>query len=38
MARVEPNNVEAEINTLGCAFLSKTSLDKVVEELSGEML
>ena len=37
MARVEPNNIEAEINTLGCAFLSKTSLDKVVEELSGEM-
>ena len=37
MARVEPNNIEAEINTLGCAFLSKTSVDKVVEELSGEM-
>lgn len=37
MARVEPNNIEAEINTLGCAFLSKTSLDKVVEELSSDM-
>ena len=37
MARVEPNNIETEINTLRCAFLSKTSLDKVIEELSGEM-
>ena len=31
MARVEPNNIEAEINTLGCAFLSKTSLDKLTK-------
>ena len=37
MARTEPNNIEAEINTLGCAFLSKSSLDKVVEELNGDM-
>ena len=37
MARTEPNNVEAEINTLGCAFLSKSSLDKVVEELNSDM-
>ena len=37
MARTEPNNIEAEMNTLGCAFLSKSSLDKVVEELNSEM-
>ncbi len=37
MARIEPNNLEAEINTLGCAFLSKASLDKITEELTEEM-
>jgi len=37
MARIEPNNNEAEINILGCAFLSKVALDKIVEELDEEM-
>lgn len=33
MARKEPQSIEAEINALGCAFLSKSALDKVCEEL-----
>ncbi len=37
MARKEPQNLEAEINALGCAFLNKSALDKVCEELTGEM-
>ncbi len=37
MARVEPQNIEAEINAIGCAFLNKEALDKVCEELTGEM-
>ena len=37
MARKEPQNIEAEINALGCAFLSKSALDKVCEELHSEM-
>lgn len=37
MARKEPQNIEAEINALGCAFLSKEALDKVCEELTSEM-
>ena len=37
MARKEPANIEAEINALGCAFLSKDALDKVTEELSSDM-
>ena len=37
MARKEPQNLDAEINTLGCAFLSKTALDKICEELTVEM-
>lgn len=37
MARKEPQNIEAEINALGCAFLSKTALEKVCEELKTEM-
>ena len=35
--RKEPQNIDAEINALGCAFLSKEALDKVCEELTGEM-
>lgn len=37
MARKEPQNIEAEINALGCAFLSKDALDKVCEELNSDM-
>lgn len=37
MARKEPQNIEAEINALGCAFLSKNALDKVCEELTSNM-
>lgn len=37
MARKEPQNIEAEINALGCAFLSKEALDKVCEELTSDM-
>ncbi len=37
MPRKEPQNIEAEINALGCAFLSKSALDKVCEELTSEM-
>ena len=37
MPRKEPQNLEAEINALGCAFLSKDALDKVCEELTSDM-
>ena len=37
MARKEPQNIEAEINAIGCAFLNKSALDKVCEELQTEM-
>lgn len=37
MARKEPQNLDAEINTLGCAFLNKEALDKVCEELTSSM-
>ena len=37
MARKEPQNIDAEINSLGCAFLSKSGLDKVCEELTTDM-
>lgn len=33
----EPQNLEAEINALGCAFVNETSLEKVCEELISEM-
>ncbi len=33
----EPQNLEAEINALGCAFVNEASLEKVCEELIGEM-
>lgn len=35
--RTEPHQLEAEVNILGCAFLSKTALDKICEELTAEM-
>ena len=37
MARREPQNIEAEIAVLGCAFLEKTALDKVMDEVSEDM-
>lgn len=37
MARVEPQNKEAEMNAIGCAFLNKEALDKVCEELTSNM-
>lgn len=37
MPRKEPQNIEAEINAIGCAFLSKEALDKVCEELTSDM-
>lgn len=33
----EPQNLEAEINALGCAFVNESSLDKICEELISEM-
>lgn len=35
--RDEPKNLEAEMNVLGCAFLSSTALEKTCEELTSEM-
>lgn len=35
--RKEPQNLEAEVNVLGCAFLSKSALDKICEELNSFM-
>lgn len=32
-----PQNLEAEMNVLGCAFLTSYALDKVCEELSSDM-
>ena len=37
MPRKEPQTIDAEINALGCAFLSKEALDKVCEELTSDM-
>ena len=37
MARREPQNIEAEISVLGCGFLEKTALDKIMDEVSEEM-
>ena len=35
--RVKPQNIEAEMNVLGCAFLTKYAEDKLCEELDDEM-
>lgn len=32
-----PQNLEAEMNVLGCAFLTTYALEKVCEELSSDM-
>lgn len=33
----EPNNIEAEMQALGCGYVSKIALEKICEELTGEM-
>ena len=37
MARQEPQNKDAEISVLGCGFLEKTALDKILDEVTEEM-
>lgn len=37
MARREPQNLDAEISVLGCGFLEKTALDKIMDEVSDDM-
>lgn len=37
MPRKEPQNIDAEISVLGCAFLEKSSLDKILEEVTEDM-
>ena len=37
MPRKEPQNIEAEISVLGCGFLEKDALDKIMDEVSDEM-
>ena len=37
MARMLPNNLEAEMSVLGCAFLGGSNVDKICEELTSEM-
>lgn len=37
MARTMPNNLEAEMSVLGCAFLGGNLVDKIVEEMHAEM-
>ena len=37
MPRREPQNIEAEISVLGCGFLEKTALDKIMDEVSDDM-
>ena len=37
MARKEPQNVDAEISVLGCGFLEKAALDKIMDEVSEDM-
>ena len=35
--RKMPQNIEAEMNALGCAFLTNSALDRVCEELTADM-
>jgi replicative DNA helicase len=35
--RKEPANLEAEMNALGCGFLSKTALTKLCDDLTADM-
>ena len=37
MARKEPQNIDAEISVLGCGFLEKEALDKIMDEVSDDM-
>ncbi len=37
MARKEPQNLDAEISVLGCGFLEKNALDKIMDEVSDDM-
>ncbi len=37
MNNQEPRNLEAEMNVLGCAYLSQSALDKVCDDLTEEM-
>lgn len=37
MARKEPQNLDAEISVLGCGFLEKTALDKIMDEVTDDM-
>lgn len=37
MARKEPQNLDAEISVLGCGFLEKSALDKIMDEVTDEM-
>lgn len=37
MARREPQNLDAEISVLGCGFLEKSALDKIMDEVTDEM-
>ncbi|MBQ4262866.1 MAG: replicative DNA helicase [Bacilli bacterium] len=37
MARKEPQNLEAEMSILGCAFLEKNALDKICDEVTEDM-
>lgn len=37
MARKEPQNLDAEISILGCGFLEKSALDKIMDEVTDEM-
>ena len=37
MARKEPQNIDAEISVLGCGFLERTALDKIMDEVTDEM-
>lgn len=37
MARREPQNLDAEISVLGCGFLEKSALDKIMDEVTDDM-
>ena len=37
MNNQDPKNLEAEMNVLGCAYLSQSALDKMCDDLSEEM-
>ena len=37
MSRKEPQNIDAEISVLGCGFLEKAALDKIMDEVSDDM-